>query len=287
MNKEISQPIVIESEHGRQVVVGSGSTPSLSVLGDFVDTKAYQLFVDLCEFCRAARVVGVCWGATGVGKTLAARRVCQWDIIEPRLPRYGVLQGGPMPEGLMLRAAFYTPPATITPKRLEQDIALLRWEVQSLYDIASGKQEQVLPMSGFIRSDQLDLLIIDEANRLRPDEFEVLRDVFDRGQMGMVLVGWPGIDRKVRALSQLAGRVGMRYVFEGLQEQEVLQLLQQYVQGRAVEMTPQVASAIIERAKGSFQKVRVLLLQVEYLLRINQLSEVTLGVVDLACEQVY
>ena len=279
MNKEISQP-VIESEHGRQVVVASGSSPSLSVLGGFVDTKAYQFFVDLCEFCRAARVVGVCSGATGVGKTQAARRVCQWDIIEPRLPRHGVSQSGLTPCELM-------PPATISPKRLEQDIALLRWEVQSLCDAGSSEQAMALPLSGFIRPDQLELLIIDEVNRLDSDELEVLRDVFERGQMGMVLIGRPGIDRKVRAVPPLAGRVGMRYVFEGLQEQEVLQLLQQYVQGRAVEMTPQVASAVIERAKGSFQKVRLLLLQVEYLLRINKLSEVTMGVVDLACEQVY
>ena len=286
MNKEISQP-VIESEHGRQVVVASGSSPSLSVLGGFVDTKAYQFFVDLCEFCRAAHVVGVCSGATGVGKTLAARRVCQWDIIEPRLPRHGVSHSGLTPCGLMPRAAFYMPPATISPKRLEQDIALLRWEVQSLCDAGSSEQTMALPLSGFIRPDQLELLIIDEVNRLDSDELEVLRDVFERGQMGMVLIGRPGIDRKVRAVPPLAGRVGMRYVFEGLQEQEVLQLLQQYVQGRAVEIAPQVASAIIERAKGSFQKVRLLLLQIEYLLGINELSEVTMGVVDLACEQVY
>jgi replication-associated recombination protein RarA len=187
----------------------------------------------------------------------------------------------------MPRAAFYMPPATISPKRLEQDIALLRWEVQSLCDAGSSGQAMALPLSGFIRPDQLELLIIDEVNRLDSDELEVLRDVFERGQMGMVLIGRPGIDRKVRAVPPLAGRVGMRYVFEGLQEQEVLQLLQQYVQGRAVEMTPLVASAIIERAKGSFQKVRLLLLQIEYLLGINELSEVTMGVVDLACEQVY
>lgn len=64
MNEESSQP-GIQSSQSRQVVVASERAPTLSVLNGFVETKAYQFFVDLCEFCQQARVVGVCWGVTG------------------------------------------------------------------------------------------------------------------------------------------------------------------------------------------------------------------------------
>jgi hypothetical protein len=70
------------------------------------------------------------------------------------------------------RTAFSTPEVTATPKRTEQDVALVRWEIQQMADTAvareMGKDEEELPTSGYIRPGLVDLLIVDEANRLCP-----------------------------------------------------------------------------------------------------------------------
>jgi DNA transposition AAA+ family ATPase len=187
------------------------------------------------------------------------------------------------------RTAFYTPEVTATPKRTEQDVALLRWEIQQMADAAvareMGKDEEELPTSGYIRPGQVDLLIVDEANRLCPVSLEMLRDVFDRGKMGLVLVGRPGLEKKVRSIAPLASRVGMRLEFAGLSVQELDVLLQRYIQRAGVEIDAEVASALFQRRAGNFRSLRQVLLQIEYLLRINQRRRVTMKLVDVACAQ--
>ena len=271
------------------LVAGQGSGSAVTVFERFLETKAYQLFVDVCEYSRHTRTIGICSGVTGVGKTQAARRFCQWDVIEPRLARHAMSQDGLNETEVVPRTAFYTPEVTATPKRTEQDVALLRWEIQQMADAAvareMGKDEEELPTSGYIRPGQVDLLIVDEANRLCPVSLEMLRDVFDRGQMGLVLVGRPGLEKKVRSIAPLASRVGMRLEFAGLSVQELDALLQRYIQGAGVEIDAEVASALLQRTKGNFRSLRQVLLQIEYLLRINQRRRVTMKLVDVACAQ--
>jgi chromosomal replication initiation ATPase DnaA len=126
---------------------------------------------------------------------------------------------------------------------------------------------------------------VDEANRLCVQGLEVLRDVFDGGRMGLVLLGHAGLKPKVLAQPALASRVGVRYVFEGLSAEEVSQLLQEYVQESGVEMSDDVIYVIVEKTQGNMQKVRLVLKQIRYLLRINKLSKLTKRVVEVACSQ--
>ncbi|WP_255553276.1 AAA family ATPase [Ktedonobacter sp. SOSP1-52] len=200
--------------------------------------------------------MGICSGVTGVGKTQAARRYSQWDVIEPRLARH-VLSPDDLNEAEVVpRTAFYTPEVTATPKRTEQDVALLRWEIQQMADMAvardMGKDGEDVPTSGYIRPGQVDLLMVDEANRLCPVSLEMLRDVFDRGQMGLVLVGRPGLERMVRSIAPLASRVGMRLEFAGLNAQELDVLLQRYIQGAGVEIDEEAGECYFSADERKF-----------------------------------
>lgn len=44
----------------------------------------------------------------------------------------------------------------------------------------------------------VELLIIDEAERLTPTVLELLRDKHDRTQIAIILIGMPGIDQRFR-----------------------------------------------------------------------------------------
>ncbi|GAA2622093.1 ATP-binding protein [Actinomadura fulvescens] len=48
-------------------------------------------------------------------------------------------------------------------------------------------------------SPYLELLIVDEAERLRPNVLEHLRDHYDRTRMGLIFIGMPGIENALPA----------------------------------------------------------------------------------------
>lgn len=65
----------------------------------------------------------------------------------------------------------------------------------------------------------VDQLVVDEADRLSPPALEHLRDRFDRRPVGLLLIGTPGIDKRLSGYPQLYSRIGFAHQYRPLGDQ--------------------------------------------------------------------
>jgi DNA transposition AAA+ family ATPase len=82
--------------------------------------------------------------------------------------------------------------------------------------------------------DPTELLLVDEVDRLKMTGLEQLRAIFDGGGVGLVLIGMPGLERRMARYAQLYSRVGVVHEFRPLGEVEVRTLLANWRPPRAV-----------------------------------------------------
>ena len=73
-----------------------------------------------------------------------------------------------------------------------------------------------------IHRNYIKLLIVDEADRLKEDGFELLRDIHDRTGGALLLVGLPSIWGIITHHEKFLSRIGLTFDFEPLPEEEIL-----------------------------------------------------------------
>lgn len=134
------------------------------------------------------------------------------------------------------------------------------------------------------------LLMLDEADRLKTASLEQVRDIFDQGGLGMVLIGMPGLEKRLARYPQLYSRVGFVHEFRPLSANAVRDLFRHQWGPPGVALPhdglndADVLAAIIRITGGNFRLLHRLLTQIARLVEINTLSRVTQEVVDAARE---
>ncbi len=137
--------------------------------------------------------------------------------------------------------------------------------------------------------DPTELLLVDEADRLRMAGLEQLRDIFDRGGVGLVLIGMPGLERRLARYAQLYSRIGFVHEFRPLGPEEVRALLGHW-RPPGVRLPEDLRSdvegiaALVRVTGGNFRLLDRLLSQVGRILELNGLSAVTREAVEAARE---
>ena len=293
-----------------------------------METLEHRRFAEFCDACKRYRYIGLCYGSPGVGKTLSARHYANWESVQAywthqcqTKPLLKEISKGTV--------AFYTSPVVASPGHLEREIgksrSLLhdatierarRYEYARMIRLLNRAEKLRDPKqnpdayrsaqagdaenafyeqrdrSMRVRTsvpDPTALLVIDEADRLKVSGLEQVRDVFDRGNIGLVLIGMPGIEKRLARYPQFYSRIGFVHEFRPLDAAAIRELLDRGWKPPGVHLPqfpldPETVAAIIRITGGNFRLLSRLLTQMERILEINALREVSKAVVEAARE---
>jgi DNA transposition AAA+ family ATPase len=151
---------------------------------EFLPTKEHRRFVEFADACRRHRYIGICHGSPGVGKTASARQYADWDELEPWLPHRFDREHHPPPRVLeRARTALWTPTVIASPRQLEDQIRNITTTISNAVEDGFRPEEDWIRYQPGI--PHCELLIVDEADRLKTTGLEQLRDFFDRHQTGL------------------------------------------------------------------------------------------------------
>ena len=213
---------------------------------------------------RRDRYIGLCHGAPGVGKTLSARHYSSWDTVRPIVEHFRFYQTVAPEPALAVRTVFYTPKVHNTPLIVEK-------EVRYLHTRLSWAIETTL-----------------NPDRLKNPALEALRDHHDRTGAGLILIGMPGIERRLARYPQLYSRVGFLHHYQPLSSDEQTFILSRQWPDLGLDnpedFTTREARAAIIRITSNFRLTTRLMAQIHRIMDINQLNTVTSEVVDAARE---
>ena len=260
-------------------------------LAPFLITKQHRRFAEFAAAVRRHRYIGACYGAPGIGKTLSARTYAAADDCDQWFA-HGHRHGAPLPETVLAsRTILWTPYVTTTPRELEREIDYLTGQIStSIEHVYDPDYDPELLWETIYRPERIELLIVDEADRLRTSGLEQLRDYFDRRDVGLILIGMPGFERRLARYPQLYSRIGFVHQYRPLDPEDIQPVLGYYWQylghtlDPARETDAESVLTVVRITGGNFRLIERLMTQVLRVMDINQLDTITPDVVEAARE---
>jgi DNA transposition AAA+ family ATPase len=262
---------------------------------EFLVTKEHRRFAEFADACRRERYIGVCYGPPGVGKTLSARHYTHWDTLIPVLADRLDMIRDPFEDRddaergpavlAEARSVLWTPTVTVTARQLEGHGPLLCRRFNAIVE------HHVNPRADYLSDAwHVELLIVDEADRLKTTCLEQLRDFFDRLPIGLILIGMPGLEKRLARYPQLYSRIGFAHHYRPLSSDELQFVLAHRWQTLGLSLSAddftdaEAVAAVARITGGNFRLIHRLFAQIRRLLEINELRTVTREVVEAARE---
>ena len=252
----------------------------------FILTKEHRRFAEFANAVRRERYIGICYGPAGVGKTLSARRYAHWDKAETLLTQWGPRDPSDSDIYAALnrsRTVFYTPAVRTGLNEFRKEVLLLIGRVDICVELAHPRES-----TEFRAKRHVQLLIIDEAERLSTVVLDYARDLFDRKGIGLILIGMPGFEKRLSRYPQLYSRVGFAHHYRPLRGDELAFVLNNHWQRLGLRLDQadftdsQAISSVARITGGNFRLLQRLFVQINRIMRINQLTVITDDVVEAA-----
>ncbi|MCG8323422.1 MAG: AAA family ATPase [Cytophagales bacterium] len=252
---------------------------------EFIVTKTYRRFEEFCNACHKEKYIGLCYGPPGVGKTLSARYYTKRHIMEDQ----AVISFEHFPDELTTcRSILITPSITTTPRLLLSDIG--KSEVHLNYVVSFAQYDLGVPLDQRKIADYCELIIVDEADRLKTESIEALREIYDQRDLGLILIGMPGFEKRLSRYPQLYSRIGFAHHYTTLSNAETQFILETHGKKLGIEFrfddftAKEALAAIIRITQGNFRLINRMLRQIERILDINDLNHINKEVVEAARE---
>lgn len=256
---------------------------------NFIETKEFKRFTEFCDACIRYKYIGICYGLPGVGKTLSSRYYSNWDSIDKQIAYKTAKNIGLDADEKILeaRTIFYTAPAIRATKMTEQ-INLIGSRmnmVRTMYKFLTQGEEENYSTGTY---EDIDLIIVDEIDRLKMQNLEQLRDIYDQNDVAMILIGMPGIEKRLARYPQLYSRIGFAHEFEKLSKDETHHILEYKWEelGLSIKLEDfsdyEAITSIIKITGGNFRLIQRLFTQIERILEINKLETITIEVIEAA-----
>ncbi|GGM17182.1 AAA family ATPase [Nakamurella endophytica] len=254
----------------------------------FQVTKQHRRFVEFADAVRRHRYIGACYGAPGLGKTLSARTYAaadDWD----RWATDRYTRGTTLPGSLLAsRTLLYTPHVNVTARRLHLEVDIQTYALGA--DINRALDPDCHPDfdDDALTPSRTELLIVDEADRLKTSALEALRDFFDRSDIGLILIGMPGFDRQLARYPQLYSRIGFAHQYRPLDAEDIPTVLAHYWQqlGHPYDNNDpnhvEAANSVTRITGGNFRLIERLMTQTARVIEINNLDRITPSAVHAA-----
>lgn len=134
----------------------------------------------------------------------------------------------------------------------------------------------------------IDLIIVDEIDRLKLQHLEQLRAIYDENELAMIFIGMPGIEKRLSRYPQLYSRIGFAHEFDNLSKDETHHIIEYKWSDLGLDLKLEdfsdyeAITSIIKITKGNFRLLHRLFAQIHRILEINQLNTITTEVVEAA-----
>jgi DNA transposition AAA+ family ATPase len=258
-------------------------------MNNFINTKQYKQFSEFCKACHRDKYIGLCYGLAGVGKTESARHYSNWYQVIKSNKQSVPFSPLPIPTFSMkrLNSILYTPNILENPKQMIFDIKKMQKKFSWLKEKYIYGEE--IPMCAREENRNFaELVIIDESERLKPQSFELIREVYDQGETNFIFIGMPGIEKTLERFPQLYSRVGFVHQFKNLGKVEVEFIINKNFSKLGIEIDEnnfsdqEAISAVIRMTNGNFRLINRLLKQSIRIMKVNHMTILTKEIIEAA-----
>ena len=229
----------------------------------FIVTRQVKEVASVCNALIESRDMGIIYGEPGVGKSITASHITE------KWTKKGSLR-------VIYTEADVGSTAVGIAKKLLNLITDLR---------PANAADAARIIENLSSKQQFDLIIVDEAERLNQRCLEMLRSIYDRTKIPVLLIGMTDLLRHLRSHKKFYSRISIAFHYEPLSYQQLSEYLGQLhplLKDIDSVLEKELLDFIYQYSRGEFRRIIQMVKQAERVRRVNQHPVLSLSVFEAA-----